>query len=74
LEDNIWERNEIESPCVKICVIHSEHKLCLGCFRTRDEIAKWSDFTSAIRKKIMGSLKNRKELLKPKRKGGRSKR
>ena len=33
----IWTRAEIESPCVKICVIHPETRLCTGCARSIDE-------------------------------------
>ncbi len=31
--DDIWKREEVESPCVKICVVHRATGLCTGCFR-----------------------------------------
>ncbi len=34
----IWQRNEIDSPCIKICVIHPDAKICVGCHRTGEEI------------------------------------
>ena len=72
MSDDIWKRNEIESPCIKLCVIDENHKLCIGCFRTATEITKWSKFTSLKRKEIMGTLKKRGEATLPKRRGGKS--
>ena len=31
----------IETPCVKICVVDPETGYCIGCGRTREEIAGW---------------------------------
>ncbi len=33
---------DIPSPCISICRMSDSTGLCLGCFRTRDEIASWS--------------------------------
>lgn len=74
MEYDIWKRDEIESPCVKICVINEDNGLCIGCGRTRHEIAGWSRLEPNIRKDIMESLAERLENAKPQRKGGRSKR
>ncbi len=40
MSDETWSREEIESPCVKVCVIHPGAKLCVGCLRTAEEIAR----------------------------------
>lgn len=37
MSDEVWRRAEIESPCVKICVIHPESRLCTGCLRTIED-------------------------------------
>ena len=37
--DEVWSRPEPQSPCRKVCVIHPESGLCIGCLRTIDEIA-----------------------------------
>lgn len=66
----VWQREEIESPCVKVCVIHPEAGICLGCHRTRDEVALWSRLTREERRQIMATLPDRKSLL-PGRRGGR---
>ncbi|UYV38775.1 DUF1289 domain-containing protein [Rhodobacteraceae bacterium D3-12] len=70
-DDTLWERNEIESPCVQICVIHPEARICTGCHRTGDEIARWSRMTPEERRTIMDELDARTALLR-KRRGGRA--
>ena len=69
--DDIWQREEIESPCVKICVIHPEARVCLGCYRTSDEIAAWSQLSPEDRRAIMATLPDRTKDL-PRRRGGRA--
>lgn len=69
--DRIWARAEIESPCVKICVIEPESRLCTGCLRTIDEIGAWSRMTPEARKTVMADLPSRAGKL-AKRRGGRA--
>lgn len=69
--DEIWRRAEIESPCVKVCVIHPEARLCVGCHRTIDEISAWSRMTPETRQTIMAELPARAGQL-ARRRGGRS--
>ena len=69
--DDIWQRNEIESPCIKVCVIHPETRLCTGCLRSIDEIGAWSRLTADARKAVMDDLPARAPLLR-KRRGGRA--
>ena len=71
MKDDVWSRNEIESPCVKICVVHPETRLCTGCLRTIDEIGAWSKMTPEARREIMADLPSRGGELK-KRRGGRA--
>lgn len=68
--DDIWKRDEIESPCVKICVIHPEARICVGCRRSIEEIGRWSAMTPDERRSIMADLPGRAALL-AKRRGGR---
>ena len=70
--DHVWTRAEIESPCVKVCLMHPAADLCMGCFRTRYEIAGWSRMTPEQRRAIMDELPDRESLTKPKRRGGRA--
>lgn len=71
MTDNIWKRAEISSPCVKICVIHPEARLCTGCLRSMDEIAQWSRMTPAERADVMQALPERQSIL-TQRRGGRA--
>ena len=68
--DAVWQRAEIESPCINICVIHPETQLCTGCMRSLEEIGAWSKLSSQARKAVMDDIPNRGALLK-KRRGGR---
>lgn len=69
--DKIWKRAEIESPCVKVCVVHPEERICIGCLRTIDEIGGWSRMTPETRQAIMAELPSRKSRV-AKRRGGRA--
>lgn len=69
--DDIWKRAEIDSPCVKVCVVHPETRLCVGCLRTIDEIGAWSRMTPEARKAVMAELPERAKA-RPKRRGGRA--
>lgn len=71
MKDDVWKRDEIESPCIKICVIHPEERLCVGCYRSIDEIAAWSRLTHEARAAVMADLPARAPRL-AKRRGGRA--
>lgn len=71
MSDDIWKRAEIESPCVKVCVVHPESRLCTGCLRSIDEIGRWSRMTPHERREIMAQLPERAGQL-TKRRGGRA--
>jgi len=71
LSSEVWARDEIESPCVKICVIHPSERLCTGCHRTIEEISAWSRLPQIERDKIINELPERASKLK-KRRGGRA--
>lgn len=66
----IWSRAEVDSPCVKICTIHPAERICIGCYRTIEEIGGWGRMTPEARKAIMAELPSRAPRL-AKRRGGR---
>ena len=66
--DEVWKRDEVDSPCVKICVIHPASGLCIGCFRTTDEIAGWSTMKPDARKSLVAELPKREKLIVTRRK------
>lgn len=70
MTDDVWRRDEIQSPCVKICVIQPDVRLCAGCLRSIDEIGQWSRYTHEERAEIMAELPSRAGQL-TKRRGGR---
>ena len=70
LKDDVWKRDEIQSPCVKLCVVHPEERICIGCYRSIDEISTWSRMTHEARAEIMTELPARAPRL-ARRRGGR---
>ena len=73
IPDQVWVRDEIESPCIKICLVHPSEKICTGCYRTIDEISVWSKLPPEERRRLIQALPTRASLLK-KRRGGRKSR
>lgn len=71
MSDEIWKRDEVQSPCIKLCVVHPETRLCTGCLRTIDEIGSWSSMTNEARRQVLAKLPAREGLLKQRR-GGRA--
>jgi uncharacterized protein len=71
LSDQIWQRDEIASPCIKICIVHPDARICTGCYRSIEEIGTWSKMSHEDRAAIMQELPDRAALLK-KRRGGRA--
>ena len=71
MNGEVWNRDEVQSPCVKLCVVHPEERICVGCYRSIDEISAWSRLTPAERTAIMAELPARAPRLQ-KRRGGRS--
>jgi uncharacterized protein len=71
VKDDVWKRDEIASPCVKLCVVHPEARICVGCLRSIDEISGWSRMTHEERAVVMAELPSRAPRL-AKRRGGRA--
>lgn len=70
MKDEVWKRDEIQSPCVKLCVVHPEERLCVGCLRSMEEIATWSRLSHESRAAVMADLPARAPRL-ARRRGGR---
>ncbi len=70
MSDEVWNRDEVKSPCVKICMLHPENGQCIGCYRTGDEIARWSGMDNAEREAVLAERPVRESLHKQRR-GGR---
>ena len=72
MTDEVWKRDEIESPCVKVCVVDPATGFCIGCQRTIDEIAGWSAMSPEARRLVMADLPSRAARTRPVRRGGRA--
>ena len=46
----------ITTPCTKVCTLDPISRLCIGCGRTLDEIARWSALSEGERARIMAEL------------------
>ena len=55
----------IATPCIKVCIVDGESKLCLGCHRTLPEIAHWHRLTDEERQSLMAELPARRALIDP---------
>jgi predicted Fe-S protein YdhL (DUF1289 family) len=51
----------IESPCIKVCTLDATGELCLGCFRTIEEIGGWAAMCDAERSTVIARLAPRRE-------------
>lgn len=50
----------IRSPCIGRChAIDLEKRICLGCYRSTEEIAEWHDMTDAQKKAALKRCKQR---------------
>ena len=54
----------IETPCLKVCVLEPDSRLCRGCGRTIDEIAGWGAMSASERRRVMALLPDRIAALK----------
>jgi len=62
-------RRAVITPCIKVCMVDGQSGLCLGCFRTLPEIAKWERFTDDERKALMAALPARRSRISPEKLG-----
>lgn len=70
MNDLGWRRDEVNSPCVKLCVLHPVDRICLGCHRTIEEIAHWSRMSADERQAVIAELPSRQPS--QTRRGGRA--
>ena len=48
------------SPCVNICRMDADNHMCVGCFRTLDEIAQWSRASESAKRAILVAVDKRR--------------
>jgi predicted Fe-S protein YdhL (DUF1289 family) len=54
---------QMETPCIKMCMLDVDTELCAGCGRSLDEIASWARLSDAERSKVMAELPQRMEKI-----------
>jgi predicted Fe-S protein YdhL (DUF1289 family) len=56
--------NQIEdgaqSPCIENCCLNDE-KICLGCFRSIEEITQWQQMNDKMRLEVLHKAENRRK-------------
>ena len=52
--------SKLPSPCISVCQMDSEKGVCLGCFRTRGEIAAWRSMSEAEQIGLLEILSERR--------------
>lgn len=57
--------SSIESPCVDICQLDPSSGICLGCFRTMEEISVWIEMSDDDKREILRLAKDRQLLILP---------
>lgn len=50
----------VDSPCVGICQLDLTVDLCIGCFRTRDEVAVWGAASDDVKRDILSKSRKRR--------------
>ena len=50
---------KIISPCIGVCKLDKESKICVGCLRSADEIANWPQLDNEKAMQIMEQIKDR---------------
>jgi hypothetical protein len=52
--------DHLASPCISVCVLDANGVLCLGCFRTLDEITAWSLLDADTKRGVLAALPERR--------------
>ena len=51
----------VPSPCNKVCILDPATQVCIGCWRTIDEIARWSGMDEEEKARVVAMSRERKE-------------
>ncbi len=52
----------VASPCIRKCCLN-EHDICLGCFRSLDEIKLWTQVNDQQRRHFLIAAEQRKQII-----------
>jgi predicted Fe-S protein YdhL (DUF1289 family) len=48
------------SPCIKVCFVDPARQLCVGCFRTMEELGRWTRMSAEERAAVGEALPARR--------------
>jgi len=54
------DNTPVESPCVRKCTLDQDD-ICVGCFRSIDEICAWAGASNAQRRDILQNTVRRRQ-------------
>ncbi len=63
LGDTAGEQPVVISPCINVCTM--KEGLCVGCFRSIDEIVRWADAGDDDKRLILAAVAQRRTHLDP---------
>ena len=49
----------VPSPCISVCHMSIRLGMCVGCFRTIEEIAEWGEMTNEQKLEVIAQLEDR---------------
>jgi len=49
---NMEKVAEVKSPCISVCALNDDG-VCIGCWRSVDEIAGWSDLSNEEKRVVL---------------------
>lgn len=50
----------LPSPCISVCQLDPASDMCLGCYRTRNEIAAWRSMDTDAQRALLDTLRDRR--------------
>lgn len=52
-------KKKTKSPCQLICTM-DEDKVCIGCYRSAEEVAKWDSYTEEQKQQVITNTNQRR--------------
>jgi predicted Fe-S protein YdhL (DUF1289 family) len=57
---DVANTDTVASPCISVCVMDAASGLCIGCWRTLDEIAAWSVLDADAKRAVLAAIRERR--------------
>lgn len=59
-KDMLRKKSTIKNPCIHVCTL-DENNICMGCYRTKEEIRGWIHFTDEEKLSVLKKTEERKK-------------